>query len=64
MNSIDEKSDDLEKEIKEYDKFIDSWERCKDSLNKHLGCFLEGKYNKYWNRKWYDFKFGMNYVIF
>ena len=33
-------------------------------LNKHLGCFLEGKYNKYWNRKWYDFKFGMNYVIF
>ena len=33
-------------------------------LNKHLGCFVEGKYNKYWNRKWYDFKFGMNYVIF
>ena len=32
-------------------------------LNKHLGCFVEGKYNKYWNRKWYDFKFGMNYVI-
>ena len=33
-------------------------------FNKHLGCFIEGKYNKYWNRKWYDFKFGMNYVIF
>jgi len=33
-------------------------------LNKSLGTFLEGKYNKYWNRKWYDFKFGVNYVIF
>ena len=35
---------------------------CK--LNKHLGIFTEGKYNKYWNRTWYDFKFGVNYVIF
>jgi len=33
-------------------------------LNKHLGAFAEGKYNKYWNREWYDFKLGMNYVIF
>ena len=33
-------------------------------LNKSLGTFLEGKYNKYWNREWYDFKFGVNYVIF
>ena len=33
-------------------------------LNKHLGLFLEGKYNKYWNREWYDFKCGINYVIF
>jgi len=33
-------------------------------LNKHLGAFAEGKYNKYWNREWYDFKFGVNYVIF
>ena len=33
-------------------------------LNKHLGTFVEGKYNKYWNRKWYDFKGGVNYVIF
>tara|TARA_Y100000593_G_C4305306_1_gene335428 strand:- start:27 stop:1085 length:1059 start_codon:yes stop_codon:yes gene_type:complete len=33
-------------------------------FNKHLGSFIEGKYNKYWNRKWYDFKFGLNYVIF
>ena len=33
-------------------------------LNKSLGLFAEGKYNKYWNREWYDFKFGINYVIF
>jgi len=32
--------------------------------NKQLGYFIEGKYNKYWNREWYDFKLGMNYVIF
>tara|TARA_B100001094_G_scaffold271599_1_gene276973 strand:+ start:646 stop:1701 length:1056 start_codon:yes stop_codon:yes gene_type:complete len=32
--------------------------------NKHLGTFIEGKYNKYWNREWYDFKFGINYIIF
>jgi len=32
--------------------------------NKHLGVFIEGKYNKYWNREWHDFSFGMNYVIF
>jgi len=32
--------------------------------NKHLGVFVEGKYNKYWNREWYDFKLGINYVIF
>jgi len=33
-------------------------------INKHLGMFAEGKYNKYWNREWYDFKLGINYVIF
>ena len=33
-------------------------------LNKNLGCFVEGKYNKYWNKEWYDFKFGVNYIIF
>ena len=33
-------------------------------LNKNLGMFVEGKYNKYWNREWHDFKFGINYVIF
>jgi len=32
--------------------------------NKHLGVFVEGKYNKYWNREWHDFSFGINYVIF
>ena len=31
---------------------------------KNLGAFVEGKYNKYWNREWYDFKFGINYIIF
>ena len=33
-------------------------------FNKHLGCFIEGKYNKYWNRTWHDFSIGANYVIF
>mgnify|MGYP003673054200 FL=1 len=32
--------------------------------NKHLGVFVEGKYNKYWNREWHDFSLGINYVIF
>ena len=32
--------------------------------NRNLGAFLEGTYNKYWNREWYDFKVGLNYVIF
>jgi hypothetical protein len=32
--------------------------------SKELGYFIEGKYNKYWNREWYDFKFGINYTIF
>jgi len=33
-------------------------------LNRNLGVFAEGKYNKYWNREWYDFKAGINYIIF
>ncbi len=33
-------------------------------VNKNVGCFIEGKYNKYWDREWYDFKFGINYRIF
>ena len=32
-------------------------------INKNLGIFIEGKYNKYWNRDWHDFKFGINYII-
>ena len=32
-------------------------------INKRLGIFAEGKYNKYWNREWYDFKMGVNYII-
>jgi len=32
-------------------------------INKRLGVFAEGKYNKYWNREWYDFKMGVNYII-
>ena len=32
-------------------------------VDKSLGYFVEGKYNKYWNREWYDFKFGINYII-
>jgi outer membrane protease len=31
--------------------------------NKNLGLFAEGKYNKYWNREWYDFKVGINYIL-
>jgi len=33
-------------------------------FNKSLGCFVEGKYNKYWNREWHNFSVGINYVIF
>ena len=32
-------------------------------FSKSLGVFLEGKYNKYWNRNWHDFSVGINYVI-
>ena len=32
--------------------------------SKNLGVFIEGKYNKYWNREWHDFSFGVNYIIF
>jgi hypothetical protein len=32
-------------------------------FNKHLGAFLEGKYNKYWNRNWHNFSLGINYII-
>ena len=32
-------------------------------ISKQLGIFIEGKYSKYWNREWYDFKTGVNYII-
>ena len=32
--------------------------------DKHLGVFVEGKYNKYWNREWHDFSLGINYILF
>ena len=33
-------------------------------INKHLGVFVEGKYNKYWNREWHGFSAGINYRVF
>ncbi len=33
-------------------------------FNKSLGVFIEGRYNKYWNRQWHNFSVGLNYVIF
>ena len=33
-------------------------------FNKQLGVFVEGTYNKYWNREWHGFSLGINYVIF
>lgn len=33
-------------------------------LNRSLGLFAEGTYNKYWNRKWHKFSMGVNYIIF
>ena len=33
-------------------------------FSKNLGIFIEGKYNKYWNREWHNFSFGANYKIF
>tara|TARA_R110001592_G_scaffold41308_3_gene134840 strand:- start:1802 stop:2851 length:1050 start_codon:yes stop_codon:yes gene_type:complete len=32
--------------------------------NKNLGLFLEGNYNKYWNREWHGFSAGINYRVF
>jgi len=32
-------------------------------ITKSLGVFLEGKYNKYWNRRWHNFSVGINYII-
>jgi len=32
-------------------------------ISRQLGVFVEGKYNKYWNREWHNFKLGINYII-
>ncbi len=33
-------------------------------FNKNIGVFVEGKYNKYWNREWHGFSAGINYRVF
>ena len=33
-------------------------------MNRNMGIFAEGTYNKYWDREWYSFKLGVNYIIF
>ena len=61
---------DLENEYSYHNYVGDQWLDYSGGLifgykiNKNLGLFIEGKYNKYWNREWYDFKCGVNYVIF
>jgi len=32
-------------------------------FNRSLGVFAEGRYHKYWNRSWYEFSTGINYII-
>lgn len=32
-------------------------------FNKSFGVFLEGKYNRYWDREWHDFSVGLNYIL-
>ncbi len=61
---------DLENEYSYHNYVGDQWYDYSGGLifgykiNKNLGIFAEGKYNKYWNREWYEFKCGVNYVIF
>ena len=33
-------------------------------FSKNLGVFVEGNYNKYWNRTWHGFSAGINYRVF
>ena len=33
-------------------------------VSKNLGIFVEGNYNKYWNREWHGFSAGINYRVF
>ena len=69
---VSDKRIDRYYEIYSYHKFIDqqTWIDFGGGfilgykLNKHLGVFMEGKYNKYWNRQWHDFSVGLNYVFF
>lgn len=32
-------------------------------FTKSLGVFTEGRYHKYWNRSWYEFSTGINFII-
>ena len=32
-------------------------------FTKSFGVFLEGKYNRYWDREWHDFSVGLNYIL-
>ena len=32
-------------------------------FNKSLGIFTEGRYHQYWNRSWYEFSTGINFII-
>ena len=32
-------------------------------FNRSLGIFAEGRYHKYWNRSWYEFSTGINFII-
>ena len=33
-------------------------------ITRNLGVFIEGTYNKYWNREWHGFSAGLNYRVF
>ena len=33
-------------------------------FSKNIGIFIEGNYNKYWNRTWHGFSTGINYRVF
>tara|TARA_R110001592_G_scaffold30624_3_gene109383 strand:- start:5632 stop:6675 length:1044 start_codon:yes stop_codon:yes gene_type:complete len=36
---------------------------CGWKVTKSFGVFLEGKYNRYWNREWHNFSAGLNYIL-
>ena len=33
-------------------------------IKKHLGVFIEGTHQRYWNKPLYESKFGFNYLVF